>query len=242
MILRPNAQCDMLNILGSERFDKDTGQELTQFYSIDMFKPSRGSQKMNSHKKMGIDPVRHRNRLTPSLQKKLWEIPPEATDHTPGKLSLCHGLPMMVKYNIATECCVTKGAEGVVVGWSAFPIDRYHQGLDVVFVKLINPPCTVQLHGLPKNVVPIHSVKQDVFCQLPNDEIITIERMQVQLLPNFAMTDYSSQRRTRPNNVVNPSGCATHHSYYTALSHSASAEGTILLSPIDPTKVTGGIS
>jgi len=56
------------------------------------------------------------------------------------------------------------------------------------------------------------------------------------------MTDYSSQRRTRPNNVADPSGYPTHHSYYTALSRSSSAGGTILLSPVDPIKITGGIS
>jgi len=56
------------------------------------------------------------------------------------------------------------------------------------------------------------------------------------------MTDYSAQGRARVNNVVDPSGCPTHHSYYTALSRSASADGIILLSPIDPTKITGGIS
>lgn len=91
-------------------------------------------------------------------------------------------------------------------------------------------------------MVPIHRVKQDIFCQLPNDEVISIERMQVQILPNFAMTDYSAQGRTRPSNVVDLSGCPTHHSYYTALSRSASAHGTILLYPVDPTKITGEIS
>jgi len=148
----------------------------------------------------------------------------------------------MVKYNIATECCVTKGAERIVVRWSTFPIDQDHQGLDVVFVKLTNPPCAIQLAGLAENVIPIRSMRQDIFCCLPNDEIRKIERMQVQLLPNFGMTDYSAQGRTRPNNVVDLSGCPTYHSYYTALSCSASADGTILLSPIDLTKVTGGIS
>ena len=78
----------------------------------------------------------------------MWKIPPETTDHAPGKLSLCYGLPVMINYNIATECYVTKGAEGVVVGWSAFPIDKDHQALDVVFVKLVNPPHVEQLPGL----------------------------------------------------------------------------------------------
>jgi len=31
-------------------------------------------------------------------------------------LTLCKGMPVMIKRNEATECCVTNGAEAIVVG------------------------------------------------------------------------------------------------------------------------------
>jgi hypothetical protein len=61
-------------------------------------------------------------------------------------------------------------------------------------------------------------------------------------LPNFAMTDYSSQGRTRPENIVDLSNCRNHQSYYTCLSRSASADGTIILQGFDARQITGGAS
>jgi hypothetical protein len=60
------------------------------------------------------------NTLTPSLQKLLWDLPHSSSDkHIPGKLSLCIGMPVMLRHNDATECCITKGAEGTVVSWQS---------------------------------------------------------------------------------------------------------------------------
>jgi hypothetical protein len=56
------------------------------------------------------------------------------------------------------------------------------------------------------------------------------------------MTDYSSQGKTRPHNPVDLNNCRTHQSYYTALSRSASASGTVILQGFDAKKITGGAS
>ncbi|KAF8589213.1 hypothetical protein K439DRAFT_1254239, partial [Ramaria rubella] len=56
------------------------------------------------------------------------------------------------------------------------------------------------------------------------------------------MTDYGCQGRTRPNNVVDLGGCLTHQSYYTCLSRSASASGTVILQNFEPNKIMGGAS
>ncbi|KAF8220052.1 hypothetical protein L208DRAFT_1336022 [Tricholoma matsutake] len=56
------------------------------------------------------------------------------------------------------------------------------------------------------------------------------------------MTDYTSQGKTRPFNVVNLSSARSHQSYYTALSRSASAAGTVILQGFDAYKITGGAS
>ena len=56
------------------------------------------------------------------------------------------------------------------------------------------------------------------------------------------MTDYASQGKTHLVNIVDLGRCATHMSYYTCLSQSASAEGTILIQGFSEAKITGGIS
>jgi hypothetical protein len=56
------------------------------------------------------------------------------------------------------------------------------------------------------------------------------------------MTDYTSQGKTRLYNVVDINNSRSHQSYYTALSRSASAGGTVILQGFDAKKITGGAS
>ena len=94
----------------------------------------------------------------------------------------------MIKKNKATECGVTNGAEGIVVGWKARSIDSTHETLDVLFVKLTSPPSPIKLQGLPENVVPITSETINLKITLPmkNSDVINITRHQVPIVLNFA--------------------------------------------------------
>ena len=74
---------------------------------------------------------------------------------------------------------------------------------------------------------------------LLKDTAVQISRTQVEVLVNFSMTDFASQGKTHPNNVVDLNNLLTHQSYYTALSRSATAQGTIILQGFDPHKITG---
>jgi len=56
------------------------------------------------------------------------------------------------------------------------------------------------------------------------------------------MTDFASQGKTRPFNPVDLNNCRSHQAYYTALSRSASAAGTIILQGFDARKITGKAS
>ncbi|KAF9492982.1 hypothetical protein BDN71DRAFT_1376719, partial [Pleurotus eryngii] len=47
------------------------------------------------------------------------------------------------------------------------------------------------------------------------------------------MTDFASQEKTTPNNVVHLNDTNTHQGYYTALSRSAIAAGTLILQGFD---------
>jgi hypothetical protein len=162
-------------------------------------------------------------------QEKLWELPHHATQHFPGKLSLCIGMPVMLRYNDATELCITKGQEGTVAGWQSCVGPHGKLVLDTVFVQLTNPPHTIKINGLPENVVPLAKMSQTIECTMKSDQIRKVEREQVCLLPNFSMTDYGSQGKTRLYNPVDLQHSNTHQSYYTCLSRSATAEGTLII-------------
>jgi hypothetical protein len=109
----------------------------------------------------------------------------------PGKLSICIGMPMIIKHNYATELCITNGQEGFVVGWQATKDTSGKLALDTLFVKLDNPPQTVKFDGLIENIVPIVKVTQKIVCQFLNGLTESVERRQVAVQPNFAMTAHA---------------------------------------------------
>jgi hypothetical protein len=148
----------------------------------------------------------------------------------------------MIRHNEATECCITKGAEAIVVSWQAIKGPEGQQMLDTLFVKLKNPLKTVKINGLLNNVVPFTRHTIAVTCVMPNDDEIPLSRDQVSVLPNFGMTDYSSQGQTRPDNVIDLNSCYNHQSYYTCLSRSATAAGTIIVQGFNSKIITGGAS
>lgn len=97
---------------------------------------------------------------------------------------LCAGMPVMIKKNIATDSCITNGAEANVMGWESHKVTRYNHDieiLDVPFVKLKNPAYRVQVSGLPENVIPITRLSKRIACTPPNGytEIINCEKIDV---------------------------------------------------------------
>jgi hypothetical protein len=236
-----NSQKDRINELGSARFATDTGQTLTDFYSVDTLgvecDPVTGRKPRGRPKKTTICKI-----ISPKLQNILWNLRYSASEHVPGKLSLCIGMPVMIRNNDATELCITKGQEGHVVGWDAKLGTSGQRILETLFVKLDRPAKTIQIEGLPENVVPLIKNSRSIQCLCPSDVTLTISRSQVSVLPNFSMTDYASQGKTRPFNVVDLNSCRNHLSYYTALSRSATCEGTVIVQGFDPSKITCGAS
>jgi len=237
-----NAHKDKLNELGTIRFAQETGQKLVDFYSDD--KLSQASVNKNKSKPEEVSARASRiykaNRITDKVQRQLWDLPPTLTSHLPGKLRLCIGLPIMIRYNDATELCITKGQEGTVAGWLSGTGTQGQRVLDTLFVRLANPPSTVQFRGLPENVVPITPSSQQAKCTLSDDTVININRLQATVLPNFGMTDYASQGKTRPDNPVDLYNCSGHQSVYTCLSRSSTAAGTIIIQGFNSSMITGG--
>lgn len=235
-----NVQKDKINQLGSERFAAETGQTLVSFYSVDHFGEEEDPSK--EKKRMGKKRTLNNGEIPSNLQNILWNLRHSACDHIPGKLSLCIGLPVMIRHNEATELCITKGQEGHVVGWQAAIGPQGQNMLDTLFVKLDKPARPIQLEGLPENIVPLTKLSTSINCATPSDVVIKISRSQVPVLPNFAMTDYASQGKTREVNVVDLNSCRSHMAYYTALSRSATSEGTVIVQGFDDHKISCKIS
>jgi hypothetical protein len=211
-----NASKDKINQLGSECLAKETGQTLTHFYSVDKF--GEEENPATEKKRMKRKHTLNNGDINPMLQNVLWNLRHSASDHVPGKFSLCIGLPIMIHNNETTELCITKGQEGHVAGWQSSIGPQGQIVLDTLFVKLDCPAKTINLEGLPENVVPLTKISKSLVCVTPSDVALKISQSQVPVLPNFAMTDYASQGKTCPVNVVDLSSCRDHMSYYTCLS------------------------
>ena len=113
-----HSQKDQINLLGCERFASDTDQRLTNFYSIDKWGKERTSLGKNKVKTKHT--VLHETSdIDPDIQREIWKVRHGATDNVAGKLSLCQGMPVIIRNNDATELCITNGQEGFVSGWQS---------------------------------------------------------------------------------------------------------------------------
>jgi hypothetical protein len=239
-----NAYRNTINRLGSRRFAQETNQTLVDFYSVDKWCSANNKKGTSGRKRKykAKNPHTPSDVIQPYIKEILWNLPHIASDNHAGKLQLCIGMPVMIRRNLATECGVTNGAEGRVVGWKAKPLDDTgRQMLDVVFVELTPPTKPMLLEGLPPNVVPIVQTDVDVICHMPNGEALDISRQQVPLLPNFGMTDFCSQGRTRPYNVCDLQNGHSIQSIYTCLSRGSTYLGTAIIQAFDGRKLQGGI-
>ena len=220
-----NSHRDSINALQASRFARSRDVPLFHFYSRDKFTRTHGGGNLPS-----------------ATQKRVWRLPPCSLPHpVAGILPLCVGMPVMIKYNEATELCVTNGAEATVVGWVADATGSKRLVLRVLFVKLSSPATPVNVPGLPPNVVPL--VPRTYYLRATiGGKTISFRRSQIPILVNFGMTDYASQGRTRPFNVVDPRHCRSTQSLYTCLSRGASLSGLLLLGRLDVNKLTRGLN
>ncbi|KAF9033548.1 hypothetical protein BJ165DRAFT_1357087, partial [Panaeolus papilionaceus] len=231
-----NRDKDSINDTCATRFADEHGQNLHSFYSVDSIlsrdavRPGFQSKRFSKAKA-----------IAPGLQKKLWTQPPSTSEQIPACLRICVGMPILIRQNEATELCMTRGQEAHVVGWTALSIPGYpdHKRLDVLFVQLLNPPSKVQIAQLPINVVPLTSVTQSIDAMMPNDEYLRISRTQIPVLPNFAMTDYSSQGKSRQDNPVDIKFCKSFQGVYTCLSRGTSLSGTLIVRDFSDNKLRG---
>ena len=101
----------------NERFAEETGQKLTHFYAVDKWgKDADPANKTKWGKSKASSKSKHKsNEIDFDDQYQIWNVRHGSTEHFAGKLSLCLGMPVMIRNNDATELCITKGQEGFVV-------------------------------------------------------------------------------------------------------------------------------
>ena len=96
------------------------------------------------------------------------------------------------------------------MGWQAGRGIHGQLVLDVLFVKLDRPAKTVKIDGLLEKVVHITRDSKNVECTFSSDLKEYLHRSQVWVLPNFSMTNYTLQGKTRPKNSVDLSNCRSY--------------------------------
>ncbi|KAF8218553.1 hypothetical protein L208DRAFT_1125404, partial [Tricholoma matsutake] len=240
IITAQNAKKDEINHLGIIRFSLETKQALTHFVSIDTVAQEDVSEKHHRSKQSSHKQKKHAH-IPQHIQEQLWTQSACAnTKLIPGKLALCVGMPVMIHANSATELSMTKGQEVTVHSWDYTTNSEGNNVLDTLFVCLLNPPTDVNIDGLPPHVVPLIKNSVTTSVRLPDDTHLNISQNQVEILPNFAMTDFASQGKTRYQNIVDLGHSETHQAYYTALSRGSTAAGTLIISGFHPQKIQGG--
>ena len=93
-----NSQKERINEFGSARFAKETKQCFVDFYSIDKWVVYEDiPEKVTGHKRRKrVKATENSTNIIQADQEELWELPHRATQHFPGKLSLCIGMPVML--------------------------------------------------------------------------------------------------------------------------------------------------
>ena len=91
---------------------------MTTFYSIDKWgKEIDPASKAKWGKSKAAPKTKHKSsEMGFNDQLHIWKVRHGSTNNFAGKLSLCLGMPVMIRNNDATELCITKGQEGFVAG------------------------------------------------------------------------------------------------------------------------------
>ena len=235
-----NTHKDSINTIGLRRFATEKRVKLTDFFSDNRVEKVEDRNKKKGRKIATNCKI---SSILDNLQQLLWDTSSgTVSDFIPEKLSLCLDLPVMIWANAVTDLCITKSQEGTVYAWQSRLSSQGQQVLDTLFIKLTNPPQNIKLDGLLENVIPLVPNSNSVECCLPDDSTVRISRTQVKLIPNFAMTDFASQGKTRHYNFIDLNNLSCHQAYYMALSQSASATRTIILQAFNEKVMTGGVS
>lgn len=176
------------------------------------------------------------------VQEKAWNHPIKAAHDFAGRLTLCDGMPVTIGHNLATECGVVNGADGIVHSI----VYREHRGYpEAVYVNVKIPGSAVNFTGPNDDVVPIPTMdsreKIHLFIGAATKPIL-VARTQLPMLPSFAMTSYRSQGATMKEVKVDLQSCANIQDAYVMLSRVKTLAGLVILRVFDARKLKNHIN
>jgi len=111
------------------KFAQDIGETLTDFYSVDKWKSTETGKSSKRSTKKHLTPCDLQIKFQKVCKRNCGVYLIVHQKIILESLSLCMEMPIMIKYNEATECCVTHGAEAVVVGWKSHLITEDRETL-----------------------------------------------------------------------------------------------------------------
>lgn len=97
-----NTHRDAINQYSVQRFSSEKSLRLEQFYSIDEWDTSKSRNRGNNTKRLArfiADPQRNQGNLDLNIREFLWSLPPSMTENDAGVLTLCIGMPVLLKSN-----------------------------------------------------------------------------------------------------------------------------------------------
>ncbi|ORY40823.1 hypothetical protein BCR33DRAFT_661522, partial [Rhizoclosmatium globosum] len=220
IITTRNKKRDDINSMGEAQFSILGGEALTTLCSLDICIDSQKAKKF----------------LPASIQAAVWKLSPADTDHIPGLLKLCRGLPILIKRNLSVGSGVTNGAEGTVISWTMTEHPHFQgmQVANVIYAKLLGKYSDVVFDEiLGPGIVPLVPVENYITVNVPDFGKIRILRRMHQILPNFSMSDFASQGKGRKYNIFWGEQIDRIQSLYTMASRSTDPSTTAILGHVN---------
>ena len=218
MIITQNETKDVLNEVAARAFANRTGRPLHWYYSVDQH-----DGKVLKDRNL----VNHLRRMNSGV-----------TNQRLGKLPLVIGMPVMVTSNFDVENGIVNGCTGILesVRYWVDDNDERHAISCVISSDSITgePLPTLSNH----QAVAIADDTHIQFMHPASKKRCIIHRIQLPILPAFAMTVHKSQGLTLDKVFADLESCRGSESPYVMISRVKSLDGLLIIRPFNKQRIT----
>ena len=222
MIVCQNEAKDVLNNAASVSFAERTGRELQWYYAVDRHDGTTLTD--------------------PDLLNHLRSLNSSVTNYRQGKLPLVIGMPVMVTTNFDVEGGIVNGCAGTLESvryWVNSHGERHALSCVIrsdTFSGESLP--NLQLH----DAAAISDEKSIQFVHPASGKKCTIKRVQLPILPAFAMTAHKSQGLTLPSALIDLESCRGSESPYVMISRVRSLDDLLIMRPFQKDRISRWLS
>lgn len=217
VIVFDNKVKDALNERAAEAFAIRTGQQMHWYYSSDSW---------NGHEVSDDAVIDALGRLhSGRTQQRL------------GKIPLVIGMPVIISQNYDVEAGVVNGCVGTLqkIRYRLDSAGRRHAISCVIHAPTTDGKC---LPNLPeKHVVALEDAQSFPLRHPFSRKDMKIKRIQLPIVPAFAMTVYKAQGQTLSKAIVDLASCSGTESPYVMVSRVKSIDGLLILRPFSEDKI-----